>query len=88
MTEVEKENKIEEPILICPHCNEFILIQKINCAIFRHGTLKKNGKQISPHSSREKCEYYIAHNLIYGCGKPFRIVKKDDKLETEICDYI
>lgn len=32
---------MEEPILTCPHCNDFVLIKKINCAIFRHGTLKK-----------------------------------------------
>lgn len=82
------EEKKEEPILICPHCKDFILIKKINCAIFRHGTLKKNGKQINPHSSREMCEYYINNNLIYGCGKPFRIVNNDGTLETKVCDYI
>ena len=29
-------SKKEEPILICPHCNEFIIIEQINCGIFRH----------------------------------------------------
>jgi len=28
-----------EPILECPHCKEFIIIEKINCGIFRHGVL-------------------------------------------------
>jgi hypothetical protein len=82
------EEKKEEPILICPHCKEFILIKKINCAIFRHGILKKNGKQINPHATKEICEYYINNNLIYGCGKPFQIVNNAGKLETKICDYI
>ena len=82
------EEKKEEPILICPHCKEYILIKKINCAIFRHGTLKKNKKQINPHAPREMCEYYIKNELIYGCGKPFRIVNNNGILETEVCDYI
>jgi len=82
------EEKKEEPILICPHCQNFVLIQKINCTIFRHGILKKNGKQINAHTPRGMCEYYINNNLIYGCGKPFRIVNNNGTLETEICDYI
>jgi len=58
----------EEPILICPHCKDYIIIQKINCGIFRHGVLKENGKQIDPHSSKDLCDYYIGENKIYGCG--------------------
>lgn len=85
MTEEEKK---EQPIIICPHCKDYVLIDKINCAIFRHGTFKKNGKQINPHTSKELCDKYIQHNLIYGCGKPFKIVIINDTLDTEICDYI
>jgi hypothetical protein len=77
-----------QPILKCPHCNEDIIIEKINCAIFRHGIMKKNLKQIDPHSLKELCEYFVNNDLIYGCGKPFRIVFKNNNLETEICDYI
>ncbi len=79
---------MEEPILLCPHCNDFIIIRKINCGIFRHAALKKNNKQIDPHTPKELCEYYIKNNLIYGCGKPFKIVTNNNKFETEICDYI
>jgi len=78
----------EEPILTCPHCNEPIIIEKINCAIFRHGILKTNGKQIDPHSSKELCDYYINNQLIYGCGKPFKIIYINNNLKTEICEYI
>jgi len=28
-----------QPVLKCPHCNEYVIIEKINCAIFRHGVL-------------------------------------------------
>jgi hypothetical protein len=79
---------MSEPILRCPHCYEYILIEKINCGIFRHGTLKKNLKQIDPHALKELCDYFIKNNLIYGCGKPFKIIVKDNKFETEICNYI
>jgi hypothetical protein len=82
------DKELDEPILICPHCKEFIIIQKINCGIFRHGIFKKNGKQIDPHMSKDQCEYYIKNNSIYGCGKPFKIINNNKKLETEICDYI
>lgn len=85
---MSEETKEDEPVLKCPHCNEHIIIEKINCAIFRHGTLIKNGKQIDPHSPKEMCDYYVKNNLIYGCGKPFRIINNNGTLDTEICDYI
>lgn len=87
MSEDEREMK-EEPILTCPHCKDFIIIRKINCGIFRHGALKKNGKQIDPHTSKEICHQYVRENKIFGCGKPFRVISVDNKFETEICDYI
>jgi hypothetical protein len=81
-------NITEEPILMCPHCNNYVVIEKINCGIFRHGTLKINNIQINPHASKEECDHYINNNLIHGCGKPFRIVKVNDKFIIEICEYI
>ena len=75
-------------IFVCPHCNEPVMIQKVNCGIFRHSVLKSNGKQISPHTGEKKCEKLIKENAIYGCGKPFRIIKTLDKLEIEVCGYI
>ena len=61
-------------IITCPHCNEYIDIEQINCGIFRHGILKTNNEQINPHSSEELCNFYIKHNKIFGCGKPFQII--------------
>ena len=43
-----------EPIITCPNCNEFIIVEKLNCGIFRHGILKETGKQIDPHLSKEQ----------------------------------
>ena len=59
-------------IISCPHCNQPILIDKLNCRIFRHGIFKRNGKQIHPHSSKELCDFYTKEGLIYGCGRPIR----------------
>jgi hypothetical protein len=77
-----------EEIIICPHCEEPIVIEKINCGIFRHGVYKATGKQIGPHSSKEKCDSLKEKDLIYGCGKPFQIVLKDNKMVVQVCEYI
>ena len=88
---VEKENT--HLVVKCPHCEDFVLIEKLNCCIFRHGILKYNGKQMDPHATKTQCDLLIKNNEIYGCGKPFRIVvaendKKEEIFIVEICDYI
>ena len=84
----DTDNTNNKPIIKCPHCNEYVIIEKINCAIFRHGILKANGRQIDPHSTKELCEYYVKNNLIYGCGGPFKIIIAGASLETVKCEYI
>ena len=78
----------EEPILRCPHCNDYIIIEQLNCGIFRHGIFKNNGTQINPHAPRNICDNYIQQDLIFGCGKPFKIATKCNQFIIEICDYI
>ena len=77
-----------QPILQCPHCKEYIIIEKQNCGIFRHGSFKINGIQINSHAPKDECDFYINNQLIYGCGKPFKIILNGEKFEIEICDYI
>ena len=77
-----------QPILQCPHCKEYIIIEKLNCGIFRHGSFKINGIQINSHAPKAECDFYIDKQLIYGCGKPFKIIFNGEKFEIEICDYI
>jgi len=85
---------ITDIVVVCPHCKEHILIEKLNCCIFRHGVLIKNGQQINPHASKELCDFYVKKDLIFGCGKPFQIIlnenskDEDDKFVAIICDYI
>ena len=95
MSSTNQESKIdinestEELIVSCPHCSKPILIEKLNCCIFRHGILIKTGKQIDPHASKEECDNLYNNNEIWGCGKPFKIIKsKNGEYISEICDYI
>ena len=82
---MEKETEF---IVTCPQCNNPVIIEKLNCGIFRHGILISNGRPVSPHSSKDKCDELIRKNLIYGCGKPFQIIKKGDVFMISICEYI
>jgi len=75
-------------IVTCPHCLYYIIIKKINCGIFRHGVLINTGKQIDPHANKKMCDKYIKNKKIYGCGKPYQIIKEGEKYKTLICGYI
>jgi len=75
--------------VVCPHCSSIVFIDALNCCIFRHGVLKDNSKQIDPHASKELCDFYVEKGMIYGCGKPFKIVQNaDGDYWAVICDYI
>jgi len=83
-----RQDIINDILIECPHCKQYILIEKLNCRIFRHGTMKTNGHQIDPHASKELCDFYIEKNMINGCGKPFQIVNSNNEFIAIICDYI
>jgi len=75
--------------ITCPHCEHLVEIEKVNCGIFRHATLKQNGQQVPPHLSKNECEKLIQNNQVYGCCKPFRLkMREDNEYVAEICDYI
>ena len=80
-----KEEKVQLFLIECPYCKQIIEITEINCGIFRHGIYKSNNEQIDPHMSKEDCIDLVIKDLIYGCGRPFRIV---DSNNAEMCDYI
>ena len=75
-------------IVSCPHCNDSILIEQLNCCIFRHAIFKENYSQVNPHASLDECDKLINNNLVYGCCKPFRIVNDNNNYIAVICDYI
>ena len=89
LDKLENLKKIINLIITCPHCQDFMEIEQLNCKIFRHGILRSNGKQINPHSSKDLCDYYFANEKIYGCGKPFKIENTvNNEFVAVICDYI
>ena len=77
-------------LVLCPHCHMYIIIMKeeFNCKIFRHGVLKANNQQINPHLKKEECDRLAREKLIYGCGKPYKLVERKDKWIAEKCDYL
>jgi hypothetical protein len=77
-----------EFVITCPHCLDYIIIKKINCGIFRHGILISNRKQIDNHATKKMCDNYIIKKKIYGCGKPYQIIKEGDEYKVNICEYI
>ena len=73
----------------CPHCDIMIEVIELNCCIFRCGIYKSNGKQIDPHLSKDNCDKLVLNKEIYGCGKPFKVVKKEDGTMVCVeCGYI
>lgn len=70
----------------CPHCIGTVQIPRgeLNCQIFRHGTYKLTNAPINPHAPKAECDYLLAQDLIYGCGKPFWY----DGKTVSLCDYI
>ena len=75
--------------VVCPHCDADIEIlpNELNCRIFRHGVLK-SGAQMNPHASKDECDKLVEDGAIYGCGRPFRVVRQGDTEIAEPCDYI
>jgi hypothetical protein len=71
-------------IVQCPHCNDYVYIEQLNCRIFRHACYK-NGEPIPPHSTKEECDRLVASGQVFGCAKPFQIL---DDGTVKICDYI
>lgn len=75
----------------CPHCNLMIQVsqQQVICKTFRHGVMKDTMKQIPPHTKKDECERLKNADLIYGCGKPFKMFKSHKKYAyVDVCDYI
>lgn len=70
----------------CPHCDGGIEILKsqLGCQIFRHATYKTTGIAIDPHTTKLQCEMLAKHDMIRGCGKPFKF----DGVTISICDYV
>lgn len=76
---------MEKNIITCPHCEQYIEILELNCRIFRCGVYKQTNQQINPHLDEKSCNELKIKDLIYGCGKPFRVLPNNI---VEICGYL
>jgi len=72
-------------IFECPHCGGSIIIEQMNCRIFRHAYLRDGNVQLNPHAPKELIDSLLLANKLYGCGGPFRI-SENNKIEK--CEYI
>ena len=75
----------------CPTCQGVILVapHELHCRIFRHGIYRMTGEPIPPHATKEECDSLFFQNMIYGCGKPFQVVRQEDGTELAVlCDYL
>ena len=59
--------------LTCPHCGVTIVIESINCGIFRCGIYRSNNEQIPPHLGEEECKKLLEDRKIWGCANPFQL---------------
>jgi hypothetical protein len=79
-------------IFNCPQCYNLVQVSKAetNCLIFRHGIYKQNFTQINPHLPKTECDKLVELDLIYGCGKPFKLIRNSTNEidRVEICEYI
>ena len=77
-------------VLPCPHCDMMILLNEndINCAIYRHAVYRSTFLQIDPHTPLSDCDRLYRDGLIYGCGKPFIVLKINGIYSVSSCDYI
>lgn len=87
---MEGKVQIENGLLLfeCPHCSQLVqvLLQQINCKIFRHAVYKQNMVQVNPHMREEDCKKL--GDTVYGCTKPFQLVVMGDSFVVEKCEYI
>lgn len=74
-----------EPVA-CPHCGVGIVVDALNCGIFRCGVWRATGAQLDPHLPEEECR--AAVGLIWGCGRPFQITVESGVFRVAACGYV
>jgi hypothetical protein len=81
----------DDDVLYCPHCNLPIIIEELNCGIFRHAVYKTDPtRQVPSHSSQATCENLVTTDNVIGCCKPFLVAVRPGthKLTIKKCEYI
>ena len=74
-------------VVECPHCKVSILIDALNCGVFRCGVWSDTGVQMNPHMTEEEC--HAALGQIWGCSRPFQVaVDVSGVMHSVPCGYI
>ena len=79
-----------QPVVKCPHCEQLIVVESVNCAIFRCAIYKSTMQQLNPHAPKDLCDRLKDQDQIYGCGKPFKVEwdHEYNQFNAVICEYI
>ena len=74
----------------CPHCGLLCTtaIKELACHIFRHGYDVVRKSQIPPHASLLECDKFANTKGVFGCCRPYKIIKKNQYYYADVCDYI
>ena len=75
-------------IFFCPHCESLIQVleNEVNCQIFRHAVRKSTGEPVNPHLPKEQCDSLVEQNLVYGCCKPFKLIRNSQGIVEHAID--
>ena len=48
------------------------------------------GQQVNPHAPQAHCDRLAEKGLIWGCGKPFRLIRNDENYVIYVtkCGYV
>lgn len=90
---------MEYQSVVCPWCGIENNFESLNCSIFRCGIYTDTGQQINPHLGKEECDKLFSvkskedrkvenRKKIYGCAKPYKVVKNNNYYIALKCDYI
>ena len=60
--------------LACPNCGVSIVIETVNCGIFRCGIYKLSKQPIDPHAAKPTVDRLLEEKSILGCGQPFQLM--------------
>jgi len=75
--------KLSAFLVNCPACKEPVLIDQVNCGIFRHAFYTDTLKTVDPHASKRHIMETMACGRLGGCGAPFEVVDG----RARMCDY-
>lgn len=74
-------------IVTCPHCSTPVVIEQVNCAIFRHAAWRTTLEPVPPHATKTELETWASEGKIHGCARPFRLIPRPRQAPSEAIEY-